>query len=219
MLAGEFASKLRRYAQDIIEKKRAHPDDDIFSAIVHAEFEADGSTLKDYELRSFFALLFPAGAETTTRSISGGMLAMMERPTEWQKLQAEPRLIKAAVEEIVRWSTPSAYKRRTATCDTVLHGRTIREGDKVTFWEMSANRDETVFEAPFDFNVARTPNKHLGFGAGVHFCLGAALARLELKIVFEELLNCGHNFELNGEPQWMPNNRLVGLKSLPVKLT
>ena len=219
VLAGEFASQLRRYAQDIIETKRAQPTNDILSAIVHAEFEEDGSTLTDYELRSFFALLFPAGAETTTRAISGGMLALMERPDQWQKLQADPDLIKTAVEEIVRWATPSAYKRRTATCDTKLHGKTIREGDKVTFWEMSANRDETIFDSPFEFDVARTPNKHLGFGAGVHFCLGAALARLELKIVFEELLACGYTFSLNGEPQWMPNNRLVGLKTLPVKLS
>ena len=214
----EFASQLRRYAQDIIETKRAQPANDILSAIVHAEFEEDGSTLTDYELRSFFALLFPAGAETTTRAISGGMLALMERPAEWQKLQAEPGLIKTAVEEIVRWATPSAYKRRTATRDTELHGKTIREGDKVTFWEMSANRDDAVFPSPFEFDIARSPNKHLGFGAGVHFCLGAALARLELKIVFEELLQCGHTFQLDGEPQWMPNNRLVGLKALPVKL-
>ena len=219
VLAGEFASQLRRYAQDIIETKRAQPTNDILSAIVHAEFEEDGSTLTDYELRSFFALLFPAGAETTTRAISGGMLALMERPDQWQKLQADRGLMKSAVEEIVRWATPSAYKRRTASCDTELHGKTIREGDKVTFWEMSANRDETIFDSPFEFDVTRTPNKHLGFGAGVHFCLGAALARLELKIVFEELLACGHTFSLNGEPQWMPNNRLVGLKTLPVELS
>ncbi|MGR8947890.1 MAG: cytochrome P450 [Gammaproteobacteria bacterium] len=218
VLAGEFASQLRRYAQELIEKKREQPTDDILSAIVHAQFEADGSTLTDYELRSFFALLFPAGAETTTRAISGGMLAFMERPEQWHQLQRNPAAIKTAIEEIVRWTTPSAYKRRTATCDIEIHGQLIREGDKVTFWEMSANRDEEVFDRPFEFDIARAPNKHLGFGSGVHFCLGAALARLELKIVFEELLRCGHEFRLDGEPEWMPNNRLIGLKSLPVKM-
>lgn len=219
VVAKEYASHIRRYAQSIIEKKRARPRDDILSVIVHAEFEADGSTLTDYELRSFFSLLFPAGAETTTRAISGGMLALLENRGAWQRLQAEPALIKTLVEEIVRWTTPSAYKRRTATRDTELHGKTIRKGDKVTFWEMSANRDDRVFEHPFEFDVARSPNRHLGFGAGVHFCLGAALARLELTIVFEELLQCNARFELAGEPRWVPNNRLVGLRSLPMTVT
>lgn len=218
VIATEYLSKLRRYAQSLIEEKRAHPQTDIFSAIVHAEFEADGSTLTDYELRSFFSLLFPAGAETTTRSISGGMLAFLENPNQLQRLHAKPVLLKTTIEEIVRWTTPSVYKRRTATRDTRFNGKTIGEGDKVTFWEMSANRDERVFNRPFEFDIARSPNKHLGFGAGVHFCLGAALARLELKIVFEELLRRGLKFELNGEPEWVPNNRLVGLKSLPVRI-
>jgi cytochrome P450 len=110
------------------------------------------------------------------------------------------------------------YKRRTATRDVSIKDKAIREGDKVTIWEMSANRDDRVFDRPFEFDIARSPNKHIGFGAGVHFCLGASLARLELKIVFEELLHSGLNFELVGEPQWIPNNRLVGLKTLPVRV-
>jgi cytochrome P450 len=217
VIAGEYASKIRRYAQSLIEEKRARPQSDIFSEIVHARFEADGSTLTDHELRSFFSLLFPAGAETTTRAISGGMLALLEHPDAWQRLRAESALLRTAVEEIVRWTTPSAYKRRTATRDVEFGGVTFRAGDKVTFWEMSANRDDRVFERPFDFDIARNPNRHLGFGAGVHFCLGAALARLELRIVFEELLRCRLEFELNGTPEYMPNNRLVGLKALPVR--
>ena len=217
VIAIEYTKKIRRYAQGLIEKKRAAPADDILSTIVHARFEADGSTLSDHELRSFFGLLFPAGAETTTRSISGGLHALIERPAATARLRAQPDLIKSAVEEIVRWTTPSCYKRRTATRDVVLHGKQIRKGDKVTFWEMSANRDERVFEHPFEFDVARSPNPHLGFGAGVHFCLGSSLARLELKIVFEELLNCGFDFEFAGEPEWTSNNRLVGLKAFPVR--
>jgi cytochrome P450 len=216
VIAVEYSRKIRRYAQGLIEQKRAQPVGDIFSTIVHARFAADGSTLSDHELRSFFGLLFPAGAETTTRSISGGMLALIERPDAWRRLQAEPAQLKTAVEEIVRWTTPSCYKRRTATRDGEFAGKIIHEGDKVTFWEMSANRDERVFKDPFDFDITRSPNKHLGFGAGVHFCLGSALARLELKVVFEELLGCGLDFRLDGDPLWTSNNRLVGLKSLPV---
>ncbi len=217
VIAEEYVRKIRRYAQGLIERKRANRQGDIFSTIVHARFEADGSTLSDHELRSFFGLLFPAGAETTTRSISGGMLALIERPEAWRQLRAEPAILKTAVEEIVRWTTPSCYKRRTATRDIRHSGKLIREGDKVTFWEMSANRDERVFDRPFDFDIARAPNRHLGFGAGVHFCLGSALARLELKVVFEELLRRGLDFEVEGTPLWMPNNRLVGLKSLPLR--
>lgn len=219
VIAIEYTKKIRRYAQGLIEKKRAAPEHDIFSAIVHARFETDGSTLSDHELRSFFGLLFPAGAETTTRSISGGLHALIEHRASWEQMraQAQPELIKTAAEEIVRWTTPSCYKRRTATRDVEFHGRHIREGDKVTFWEMSANRDERVFDRPFEFDITRSPNPHLGFGAGVHFCLGSSLARLELKVVLEELRDCGLDFELAGAPQWTSNNRLVGLKSLPVR--
>ena len=219
VLAAEHVSKLRRYAQGCIEDRRARPGADIFSTIVHARFEADGSTLDDFELRSFFALLFPAGAETTTRAIAGGMLALLEHPAQWQRLKADPGLVKTAVEEMVRWTTPSAYKRRTVTRDLEFQGVQLRAGDKLTFWEMSANRDERVFERPFDFDVGRTPNRHLGFGAGVHFCLGAALARLEMTVVFEELLASGLAFEQCGAPVWMPNNRLVGLNELRVRVS
>tara|TARA_B100001123_G_scaffold443808_1_gene590801 strand:+ start:247 stop:1458 length:1212 start_codon:yes stop_codon:yes gene_type:complete len=218
VIAAEYLRKVHRYAQALIEKKRAQPGDDIFSKIVHAEFEADGSTLSDFELRSFFALLFPAGAETTTRSISGGMLAFIEHPEQWLRLRDERELIKPSVEEIVRWTTPSVYKRRTATRAVDFRDKTIRPGDKVTVWEMSANRDERVFESPFEFNIARSPNRHLGFGAGVHFCLGAALARLELNIVFDEILLSELNFKPAGTVEWMPNNRLVGVKTMPVRV-
>jgi len=218
VIAEEYVRKVRRYAQGLIEAKRAAPQPDIFSTIVHARFAADGSTLSDHELRSFFGLLFPAGAETTTRAISGALLTFIEHREQWARLRAEPALMRSAVEEIVRWTTPSCYKRRTATRDLMFAGKRIREGDKVTFWEMSANRDERVFERPFEFDIARNPNRHLGFGAGVHFCLGSSLARLELRVVFEELLASTLDFELDGEPEWMPNNRLVGLKSLPVRV-
>ncbi len=181
--------------------------------------QPDGDALSDFELRSFFALLFPAGAETTTRTISGGMLALLENRDQWRRLRRDPGLLKTAVEEMVRWVTPSVYKRRTATRDVQLHGRRIREGDKLTVWEMSANRDERQFADPFTFDIARAPNKHLGFGIGVHFCLGAALARLELKVVFEALAASALDFELAGPLEWTANNRLCGLKGLPLAVT
>jgi cytochrome P450 len=120
------------------------------------------------------------------------------------------------VEEIVRWTSPSVYKRRTATRDVVVHGTAIKAGDKVTYWEMSANRDESVFTEPFAFDVGRDPNPHVGFGIGTHFCLGASLARLEIRLMLEELLARFDRFELAGTPSWPRNNRLVGMTSLPL---
>lgn len=218
VIATEYLLKVRNYSKFLIEEKRKRPTSDIFSKIVHAEFEEDGSRLSDYELGSFFALLFPAGAETTTRSISGAMLAFMENPAELEKLRNDPVLVKSAIEEVVRWTTPSVYKRRTASEEVLVGDFQISVGDKVTVWEMSANRDENIFKEPFKFDITREPNKHLGFGVGVHFCLGASLARLELKVFLEEFIASGVSFEMDGPVEWMPNNRLVGIKKFPVKV-
>jgi len=217
VIALETHRKLGVYVSELIEKKRAHPADDILSVIVHARIEDEAPQLTNRELRAFFSLLFPAGAETTRSAIGGGLLALIEQPDQWAALQRDRALMKTGVEEIVRWTTPSVYKRRTATCDLELHGTPIRAGQKVTVWEASANRDERVFADPFRFDVARRPNPHLGFGSGVHFCLGAHLARLEIRVVLEALLSRFSRFELAGPPRWRPNNRLVGLKSLPVQ--
>jgi cytochrome P450 len=127
--------------------------------------------------------------------------------------------VPGAVEESVRWTSPSVYKRRTATRSVELHGMPIGAGDKVTVWEMSANRDETVFDAPFRFDVTRSPNPHLGFGQGVHFCLGANLARLEIRVLLEEILARVASIDLAGEPAYTRANRLWGLSHLPVALT
>jgi len=218
VIASEYANKIRRYGQKLILEKRTQPTDDIFSSIIHAHLDESGTKLSDYELRSFFSLLFPAGVETTTRSISGGMLAFIEYPEQWELACSESGFKKTMVEEIVRWTTPSCYKRRTATRDTELANNLIRAGEKVTFWEMSANRDESHFTDPFMFDIYRNPNKHIGFGAGVHFCLGAMLARLELRIIFERLTARKACFTLDDTPNWVPNNRLVGLKTLPVRV-
>jgi len=216
IVSSQATAHLRQYSAGLIDAKRAEPDDAIFSTIVHATFD-DGSRLSERELEAFFGLLFPAGAETTRSALAGAIKAFVDFPAQFDRLRANPALIPTAVEEIVRWTTPSVYKRRTASIDTELGGVRIGAGDKVTFWEMSANRDETVFDNPFQFDVGRDPNPHVGFGWGVHFCLGAGLARLEMKVALEALIDRYKGFDAAGPSQWTPNNRLFGLKSLPVK--
>lgn len=217
IVSPEATHHIRRYAEQLISDKRAHPDGGIMSTIVHARMGEDGGPLTDRELTAFFALLFPAGAETTRSAIAGGIKAFAEHPDQFARIRRDPDVIVTAIEEIVRWSTPSIYKRRTASRDVELSGRLIRAGEKVTVWEMSANRDESVFESPFTFDVGRLPNPHVGFGFGIHFCLGASLARLELRVVLQELAKRYERFELTGDHEWMPNNRLFGLKHLPVR--
>ena len=217
-IAHDTLRALGAYGIALVRQKRANPTDNILSTIVHSRLEGyDPPQLSDRELRFFFNLLFPAGAETTRSALGGAVKAFHDFPGQWTRLKEEPTLIKSAVEEVLRWTTPSVYKRRTATLDTELRGVAIAVGDKVSYWELSANRDEREFPAPFVFDVARYPNRHVAFGAGVHFCLGSQLARLEIRVVLEELLARYAKIEVVGEPQWMPNNRLVGLKQLPVK--
>ena len=217
IVAPQFARKIADYGMALISEKRARPKDDILSAIVQARpDEAGGRPLSDDELRSFFTLLFAAGAETTRSAMAGGLKALIERPGQMAMLRADPARLKGAIEEFVRWTTPSIYKRRTATRDTELAGQAIRTGDKVTFWEMSANRDPRAFERPFDFDITRSPNPHLGFGYGVHVCLGSMLARLEMRVGFEALLARVDDFALAGEEDWMPSNRLLGIRKLPI---
>ena len=218
-LALEHLKRLGAYADGIVEQKRRTPADDILSVIVHARLEDGSPQLDNRELRAFFALLFPAGAETTRSSIAGGLVALIENPSELKRLRADPALMKSAVEEIVRWTSPSVYKRRTTTRDVELRGQRIRPGQKVTIWEMSANRDEDEFADPFRFDIGRNPNFHVGFGLGTHFCLGANLARLEVRVVFEELLARYEGFEIVGDLEWTNNNRLVGLTRLPLRVT
>ena len=217
ILSPDAMRKIRGYAVDLIAAKREQRDPGIMSTIVHARDE-QGSTLTDDELIAFFALLFPAGAETTRSALAGAVYAFAQWPGELDRLARERELITPAIEEIVRWTTPSVYKRRTASRDVTLAGVEIAAGDKVTFWEMSANRDDAVFTDPFRFDVGRSPNPHLGFGWGAHFCLGASLARLEIRIMLELLAERGVRIEQTGDIAWMPNNRLFGLKSLPVRL-
>ena len=160
----------------------------MLSIVCNAHLEGeDPPELTDQELQFFFSLLWAAGADTTRNAIAGAIVALDAFPDEWRALRDAGEVSSAAVEEIVRWTHPAAYNRRTATRDLELFGETVRAGDKVVFWEASANRDEDVFADPFRFDLARDPNPHLGFGHGVHHCLGANLARLEIRVVLDEL--------------------------------
>jgi cytochrome P450 len=216
IIAAEYFRKVRDYGRTLIQAKKREPADDILSNVILAEI--DGESLTDRELESFFIMLFAAGSETTRSAIGGAMLAFVQNPDQLRLLREDSDLMRWALEEIVRWTSPTVYKRRTATAGTEIAGHAIRANDKVTIWEMSANRDERRFDQPFTFDITRKPNRHIGFGAGVHFCLGANLARLEIRSVLDELMARFSSFELAGEPRWTPSNRLLGLKSLPLRM-
>jgi cytochrome P450 len=164
-------------------------------------------------------LLFAAGSDTTRHAISGGLLALADRPDQLALLRAEPELLGSAVEEMLRWTSPSPSKRRTATRAATLGGHEIAPGDKVLFWEASANRDEAVFERSMEFDIRRSPNPHVALGHGLHYCLGANLARLEMRIVFEELLPAFAGIERAGPVEWTRSNRHTGIRHLPMRLS
>ncbi len=206
------------YAQQLAEKRRAAPADDIISALLSAE--VDGESLSDMDFNLFFLLLSVAGNETTRNAISHGMNAFLENPDQWDLLVSDPAAhIDGTVEEILRWATPVMYFRRNATRDVELRGETIEAGDKISLWYISANRDEDVFEDPFRFDITRTPNNHIAFGGGgPHFCLGAQLARLEIKMLFEEMVTRYPKVEALGPPDRLRSNFIGGIKHLPVAL-
>jgi cytochrome P450 len=215
--ARDFAN-LHAYGAQLIAEKRQHPGEDMLSVVIHATLsDVDPPRLSDEELLLFLFLLFAAGSDTTRNAIAGGLLALIDNPAELVLLEADLRLVPVAAEEMVRWTSPAAYNRRTATRDVDFRGHQLRAGDKVVFWEASANRDEQVFEDAMRFHVRRDPNPHLGFGHGVHHCLGANLARLEMRLVFEELLARFTDFALAGPPEWTRSNKHTGLRHLPIR--
>ncbi len=211
--------EMHRYGVALIEEKRTNPRRDMLSTVVHAELpDADPSRLSDEELSAFFSLLFSAGAETTRNAIAGGLLAFIEHPDQLGALRARRVPMERGVEEILRWTTPSPSKRRTATRSCELGGHTISPGQKVVVWEGSANRDPRRFARADEFLVDRDPNPHLAFGHGVHFCLGAHLARLEIRVVLEEVLDNVESFSLTGPVEWTRSNRHTGIRHLPLTL-
>jgi cytochrome P450 len=210
---------MAEYGARLIAEKRRAPADDMLSIVAHAALpDVEPSALTDPELQGFFSLLFSAGAETTRNAIAGGLLALVERPDALAELRADPRLLPGAIEEMLRWTTPSPSKRRTVTRATALGGHALRPGEKVLVWEGSANRDERAFPDPHRFDLRRDPNPHLAFGHGLHYCLGASLARLEMRVVFEELLARFARFEPAGPVEWTRSNRHTGLRHLPLRL-
>lgn len=214
MTPEEAGTRMYTYGQELIGAKRAEPTDDMLSVVANAV----DAELSDLELYLFFSLLFSAGAETTRNAVAGGLLALAEHPSQLALLRADPSLLSTAVEEIVRWTSPSPSKRRTATGDVELGGCAVKAGQKVQVWEGSANRDGSVFERPDVFDITRKPNPHLGFGQGIHYCLGANLARLELRVLYEELLARFSSVRVVKPVEWTRSNRHTGIRHLAVEL-
>lgn len=210
-------NEMSGFARELARARRESPRDDIATAILQAELE--GYVIDDEAFCAFFMLLITAGIETTKAAISGGMLALAERPESWDRLSQQPELLPSAIEEMIRWTSPIHHFRRTATRDTEIGGQSIREQDRVVVWYSSANRDERVFEDPARFDVGRGANDHLSFGFGSHYCLGANLARLEMRIVFSALLERRVEVERRGAVAYMLSNFTNSLKRMPVSMS
>ncbi|MGI5322660.1 cytochrome P450 [Actinomadura nitritigenes] len=213
----EAATQLYAYANVLAADRRENPRDDIVTRLLQPD--ADGQVLDGDEFELFVMLLSVAGNETTRNAATGGMLALLEHPEQWARLRADRSLVRTAPDEIVRWVTPVNLFRRTAVRDTELGGRKISAGDKVVVFYSSANRDEAVFADPYAFDVGRDPNPHIGFGGGgPHFCLGSHLARLELSVLFETLLDTVPNIELGGNVRRLRSSFINGIKEMPVRV-
>ncbi len=213
----EASAEVFVYAQQMAERERTAPGDNLTTALLAAE--VDGRRLSDMEYNLFFLFLIVAGNETTRTMASNGMRTLIEWPAQRARLLADPTLVRSAVEEMLRWAAPIHHFRRTATRDVELRGRRIRAGDKVIMWYPSANRDEDVFDDPYVFDVGREPNEQISFGFGEHFCLGANLARLELRVMFEELLARLPDIEMAAEPRRLHSNLINGIKEMRVRFT
>jgi cytochrome P450 len=212
-----YGKQLWDLGREIVADKLRSPGDDLLSTLLRAE--VDGDKLSETDLDNFFSIMVIAGNETTRIAIAQGILAFCEHPGEWDRLRADPGLVETATEEVLRWTCPTHFMRRTATAGTELGGARIRAGDKVVLWYVSGNRDEAEFEAPDEFDVGRSPNRHLSFGrGGPHLCLGAHVARLEVRIVLEALARRVASFELAGTPRRIRSNFTNGLRDLPVRI-
>jgi cholest-4-en-3-one 26-monooxygenase len=212
---GEAAVAVFSYAEELAAARRLEPRQDLVSTLINAEVE--GEKLDQLELDLFFMLLIVAGNETTRNLMSGAMVAFFDHPDQWEKLRQDRSLLPSAVEEMLRFVTPVMHFRRTVVADTELGGHALQEGDKIVFWHTSANRDESVFTDPDTFDIARSPNNHMAFGGGgPHFCLGANLARMEITVMFDRLLDRIPDIRLDGEVQRLQSNFINGTKHIPV---
>jgi cytochrome P450 len=199
------------------DRRKLEPQGDLMDVILGQEF--NGRFLSDADIGSLLVQMITAGNDTTVTMLAGGLWALLDHPEQLQLLRTQPELIPSAVEEILRWFNPLHYFRRTATEDVELRGSSIRKGDKVAMYYTAANRDEEVFADAQRFDITRSPNPHLSFGIGEHFCLGVHLARLEGRVFFEELLRNFSTIELMGEPERVRSNLNNGVKKLPVRLS
>ena len=215
----EAAAELFGYSHQLQMDRRSTPSDDIVTTLLSADL--DGEALSEIEFDMFFLLLCVAGNETTRNSITRGMMAFFDFGDQWAKFVADPdRYMETAVEEIVRWATPVMYFRRQALSDYELDGFKIAAGDKVLIWHVAANRDPRAFKDPWRFDIERTPNDHVGFGGGgPHFCLGASLARMEIRLMFREIARRMPDIRLDGTPDFLRSNFIGGVKRLPVAYT
>lgn len=204
------------YFAGAVAARRRQRNDDLLSVLLEAEI--DGGQLSDEEILWFCFLLIVAGNETTRNAIAGGLLALFERSEQRARLQRAPELMPLAVEEILRWVSPAMHMARTATRDVEIRGQRIKAGERVLMWYPSANRDEEVFPDADTFDIGRTPNEHLAFGVGEHFCLGAGFARLEIRVMVEELLRRFPDITPVGPPERLRSTFIGGIKHLPVRL-
>jgi cytochrome P450 len=203
------------YFDGITADRQAHPTEDLASVIANAMVE--GNPIGHKEQLGYYIIAATAGHDTTSNSMSGGMHALISNPDQLARLQADPSLMPTAIDEMIRWTSPVKHFMRTATVDYDIRGTTVKAGQDVLLSYWSANHDEDVFADPFTFDVGRTPNKHLAFGFGIHYCLGAMLARMEMKSLFGALLPRLQHIELAGEPQLTRSTFVSGLKHLPIR--
>ena len=211
-------TELYMYVNNLAQQRKTDPRDDIVTKLINSEI--DGDKLSDAEFEFFMLLLTVAGNETTRNTTSWGMHALMRHPDQYKMLVENPELLNSAVEEVLRWASPVYHFRRTAMADTVINGQQIAKDDKVVMWYISANRDENIFKDPFTFDITRNDGEHVAFGGGgTHFCLGANLARAELRILFAEMLERIPDMQMTGEPDILRSNFIGGVKHMPVKFT
>jgi cytochrome P450 len=212
----EVVRDFENYFAELTRKRRANPTDDAASLIANAEF--DGKPMPDHDANGYYIIIATAGHDTTSASTAGGLLALLENPDQMDRLRADPdALMPTAIDEMIRWVTPVRHFMRTATEDYVLQDRTIRAGESAILWYPSANRDEEVFDAPYEFRIDRNDARQLAFGFGAHVCLGQHLARMEMSALFRELLRRVDQVELAGEPRYVQSTFVGGLKSLPIR--
>jgi cytochrome P450 len=211
-----FLTEAAGFLNALFEERRKTPRDDLSSVLANATLPG-GQPVPPFELFSLAFLVMVAGHDTTRNAISGGLLAFLEHPEQLEKLRRDPSLVKTAAEEIVRWTTPVNHFSRTATRDTVLRDKEIKEGDSVALFYASANRDEEVFEDPFAFRIDRDPNRHLGFGVGEHFCLGANLAKMDLRVFWRQFVERVEHLEPAAPAELLHSSFVGGPKHVPVR--